>query len=274
MKRSSSKFFLSAGILLLSLSLRAAEPYQTVYLIPEDSVEVKASISNVDRGGSHQVANCGFGIGVFDNLSLWYSVDYIGSWLGSRGVSGAGDSHPYVRWYLGGGESFHAALTAGMTLPTGGDVYRNVDWAGLSFGNYELFSGALFRYDLGDFVLSGAARYTFRQAMDERFFSQSFFASSRLRNDYLNGYASVMAAHLYPLTLYASVSASVRVWKRTTQEDELPVEGCGVNPVSVSAGVRWFFSKEAFFAAYMTEEMIRRDKYPRRSAGFSLSLLF
>lgn len=279
MKCGTVPFFSAAALTAVCLFLcpsvsSAAEPFETVYLLPEESIEVKAGIDAVDKGSGCLSEYICFALGVTDTLTFRYSFDYISSYLGKRGVSGPGDSYPSIRWYLGGGDSFHASLSAGLTLPTGGNVYRNVDWAGLSLGNSELFSGLDFRCDLSRIVLGWSARYTFRQAAEEKFFSLRFFAPSRLRNDYCGGSFSVMAVHFYPLTVYASVSASARVWKRSTPEDALPAEGCGVNPVPVSIGLRWFFSRDVFLAVYYTEEAVRVSGFPRRRGGCAFSILF
>lgn len=265
---------LPALALLCALPLRAAEQYQPVYLLPEESVEVKADIAVVEKKNAFLLGRYGFGIGLTDTLSMWYSVDYVSSYFGGRGVSGTGDSHPYLRWYIGGTDGFHAAAAAGMTVPSGGDLYRNVDWAGLSLGNWELFAGTLFRYDMPRFTLNWSCRYVFRQGLDERFFSSKFLAPSRLRNDYCSASASLMSAQLYPLAVYAAASVSVRVWKRSTPQDELPAEGGGFIPVPVSLGARWFFSSGIYLGVYWTEELVRRDGYPARSVGTSFSILF
>ena len=275
MKYSALTFILLPALVFIPpLPLHAAEQYQPVYLLPEESVEVKADVAVVEKKNPFLLGRYGFGLGLTDSLSLWYSVDYVSSYFGGRGVSGAGDSHPYLRWYIGGVDGFHAAAAAGMTVPSGGDLYRNVDWAGLSLGNWELFAGTLFRYDITGVTVNWSCRYVFRQGFDESFFSSRFFAPSRLRNDYCSASASVMSAHLYPLMMYAAVSASARVWKRTSPQDELPAEGCGFIPVPVSLGVRWFFSSGVYLGVYWTEELARRNGYPSRSIGSSFSILF
>jgi hypothetical protein len=266
--------FISVLLFLCPSVSFASEPFETVYLLPEESIEVKAGLEAVDNGSGCLAEYIGFALGVSEVLTFRYSFTYVSSYLGKRGVSGPGDSYPSIRWYLGGWDRVHVALSAGLTLPTGGNVYRNVDWAGLSLGNSELFSGLDFRYDLSRFVFGLSSRYTFRQAADEEFFSLRFFGPSRLKNDYCGGSLSVMALHFYPLTVYASVSASVRVWTRSTPQDRLPAEGCGVNPVPLSIGARWFFSRDVFLAVYYTEEAVRYAGFPRRRAGCAFSILF
>lgn len=268
--------YLLAAVAVFSAGISAAaEPYEHSYILPDETIEAKAELFAVDKEKKYLCSRYILGCSVTAPLSLYCSFDYIDTYMGKSGLSGPGDSSASVRYYAGSPASHViVVLSAGLTIPTGGDLYAESGWSGLSFGNYEAVCGASLRWDFRPFVLAASMQYRFRQGKDEDFASRYFMSPQRLSDDYAAAGVSFSVVPGSFLSGYVSVQPVLTAWRRPHRDTAALENGDGSCLIPVSCGVRFFFSGNAFVSLYYTEQLIKYEGYLSRGAGAAVSLLF
>ena len=287
-----------ALMLFFARPLAAAMPLtETICTIPEGEFELLAGAYLVRTGELYRGERLAIGFGVLDDLSVWFTTGYIHRETGGDD-SGMGDSFLKIWYYLGDAAAnrLHAGLAAIARIPTGPSAYDSSRWHNISLGVNELSLGTALQYEMGRFFFHGSAFYVFRQGQGEDFYGgfsgnvtekdtwiaafglnpwreETFLEGGRLANDYVSASLAVNTVILDRLVPFAEVYASHRVHRRETDNDRLPLEGAGVNPVLAGAGCR-YFAGGGYLELFALASLVRKSGYIREIAGVSAGLMF
>ncbi len=271
---------------------------ETIHTLGEGEFEIAAGAALIRSDSLFRRESATLGLGVLENLSAWYTVQYLHRESGNSGDA-LGDSFLKLWYYLGHWRDgrFHAGLAMMFRLPTGPGVYGNAEWRNAALGVNEMMGGAAFQWNIPPVFLHGCAFYVCRQAEGEDFYQGlninpgrkktftslaglnpwsggAFLHRNRLKNDYASVSLAVNTLLAYPILPFLEAYYSHRVYPRRTENDSIPVEGAGVDPLLLCAGGRFFFNHRGFLEAYCVFSLPRRDGFLREIIGVSASLVF
>jgi len=290
------------ALILFFALFRSVFPFsltKTVNTVPEQGIEFYLKEEFYDLGGIYRKDRAGLGIGLLKDLTLWFEFQYL-----TKGFvpdkSETGDFFLsfwyYLNDYIGG--RVHLGLLFDFRIPTGRNAYSSEEWRNLSFGNNELRIGPVMRIDCADsFFVHLNLFYTFRQGENEDFYGglyinpvnattytsvcglnpfsrDAFLYSERLKNDYITVSCGINTNHAYPFIPFFECHYSYRLYRGTIETEKIPVEGAGIDPLLLSAGVRYFFSRRAYFGAFFVINPLWQENYIKSITGFDFSLLF
>ncbi len=296
-----SALFAALIFYLFTCELNASMPLtETIFTIPEGGIELSSGADFIRINENYRRETIGIGMGVLNDFSIWYSFQYVHSGTINTDADELGDSFFKMWYYIGDylDSSLHAGFLLELRIPTGPDSYSSSKWRNVSFGNNELKLGPVFQLDIiNNFYFHLNAFYTFRQCMDEGFYSgfsfdlfdretyadvfgfnfqseSSFMSKHRLKNDYVTVSFAVNTDFLYPLIFYTEIYKSQRVYHKTRDNSNLEIEGSGVNPLLFSAGGRYFFRDSLFLGLYYIYNPDRVNGYIKDICGIDFSLVF
>jgi len=299
------KLIISAAVMALILfifpaHLFAALPLtETLYFIPDGEIELffRGEVHRVNR--DFRVEHPGIGIGILPDCTVWFHFMYLhddaSEWEGE-----AGDS--FLKVLCHAGDYFHDRVHAGVMVrfrfPTGRSAFSSDAWQNLSLGRNEVRAGPVVKFDLpGSFYLHTSLFYTFRQAGGEDFYggfsfnpAQSetyrrlfglnpfedgtFLSRDRLENDFISISICMNTGTIYPFIPFVELYTSRRFYRGEVACSSVPVEGCGIDPLLVCAGSRYFFSRAVYAGAYVIYNPVGESDYTRWVSGLEVSLQF
>ncbi|MBN2039092.1 MAG: hypothetical protein JW864_03565 [Spirochaetes bacterium] len=283
----------------MSPKLSAMPLTETVYTIPESSIDFSFSEEIIRINRNYRKETCSIGIGVLNDLSIWYSFEYLHNGINSP-ENKLGDSFFKIWCYI---DDFYDILHTGFLIqfriPSGVNAYTEAGWRNVSFGNNEIKIGPVFKIDIKDFIfLHLNLFYVFRQGPNEDFYGgfyfnlaeketyknifglnpraeNTFLSGSRLKNDYVINSMALNTNRFYPVIPFLEIYFSCRIHeKQNSLYDHLPVEGSGINPVFVSIGGKYFISEPAYFGFYYICNPKRVKNFIKDIFGFDFSLQF
>jgi hypothetical protein len=290
---------IAALVLFYPATARPSLPLtETIYAIPESEFEAAMGADIIRAGDVFRRERASLGFGVLDGLSVWYAVEYLDQVSGGD-ESGIGDSFLKIWYCLGSaaGNRLHGGLLAVFRVPTGPSAYDSSRWRNVSLGVSEIRSGAAVQWELAPLYIHGAALYIFRQGEGEDFYGgfsgnpsrkktwssvlglnplhgDAFLYRDRLRNDYASVSLAANTLLLYPVVPFIELYFSHRVYRRETENDRLPIEGAGVNPLLGGGGCRYFITSRGYLEVYAVAALLRKSGYIREIFGISAALQF
>lgn len=297
---------ISAIVIALMLFLprwndaRALPLTETIYMIPEYSVEIffRDEIFQTDRYARRDSAGLGFG--VTDDFSLWMSIDYLSQGPFRVTRSEIGDLFFKGKFFIGdyAGNDVHLGFLIELRFPLGKDAYGSTYWRNLALGRYELTFGPFARFDIVDILfLHVNLFYTFREGRAEDFFGgfylditeketwkkvfglnpkekDTFLGANRLKNDYITAALAINTGRLYPLVPYVEFCGAVRVSRSHIDTGDVPIEAARYNSFLMSAGLRYFFREAIYLGVYTVQNPIRVSQKGFIQAIYGLELSF
>lgn len=295
----SSWLILSLAIIFIFRSFLHSLPLtDTIYTLPENLFEFSAGFAYISAGERFRKERATLGFGVRDDTSLSYSIEYLHR-EDEGGGSSLGDS--FLRLWYYAGEFAQDRICWGIAgivrVPTGPSMYASQRWQPVASGIHELKLGPVFQTSIANFFIHANLFYTFRQAEGENFYGGfklkpfdresytgvlgfnpwhegAFADKNRLKNDYASIAASLLTSRFFPFIFYAEFYYSHRVASRTTENDMIQVEGAGVNPLFVGAGIRYFISYSSYAELFGIARPGADDTYIRWIVGLSVSAVF
>ncbi len=180
-------------------------------------------------------------------------------------------------------------------IPTGEDPYEQPEWRNISLGRHELLTGPGASMKIhSNLLLSANLFYIFREDRNESmygdlnfkltekeawknifglnpFVGDSFFHSSKLRNDYISSSASLIYSDYYPYIFFSGIYYSHRPGGGG---GGLPIEGDGVNPLLVTAGIKYFPGSTVFIQGSCTLHPLRTRGYIKEIWSFGVNIFF
>ncbi|MBN2078146.1 MAG: hypothetical protein JW838_04220 [Spirochaetes bacterium] len=287
--------FLAPGNGALALPLT-----ETIYMIPEYSVEIffRDEIFQTDRYARKDSAGLGFG--VTDDFSLWMSIEYLSQGPFKVKRSEIGDLFFKGKFFIGdyAGNDVHLGFLMELRFPLGKDAYGSTYWRNLALGRYELTLGPFARFDVVDILfLHLNLFYTFREGRAEDFFGgfyfditerdtwkkvfglnpreeDTFLSVNRLKNDYITASLALNTGLLYPVVPYIELHGAVRVSRSHIDTGSVPIEAAKYNSFLLSGGVRYFFREALYLGVYTVQNPLRRsqNEFIQSIYGLELSL--
>lgn len=241
-----------------------------------------------------------FNLGIPSNSSIGFDFSLLHDSLFDRGGSVSGDTL-FNFWHFTG-TYFNDFLDSGINItvriPTGPDAFSEKRYRNLSFGNNELKVMPVFglKFTAKD-VLFINISYTFREAHGESlydgfkfnpgekdtyrsvlglnpFFKGAFLYRDNLKNDYCSVAAGFVTSRFSPFILFSEFYYSSRIYKGDIPSDDIDIEGAGVNPMMVSAGVKYLFSESFIIQGSIIKNIIMKEHYINNIAEMSLNILF
>ncbi len=271
---------------------------ETVSTLPEGDVELLLSGQIIELDRTCRRENLGLGLGILPSFSLWYTFQYLHEGLQS-GDHDLGDSFLRLWFYVGDfwGDRGHVGLSFTFRIPTGSSAYDNPKWRNLAFGNDEFKLGAVMKFDLNPVYLHTNLFYVMRESSGEDFYngfylnpmrkktyqkglgfnpasSETFLSKDRLKNDHAVFALGINTDYYYPFVPYLELYASHRVYRRMDENDHLPIEGAGVNPVLLGCGCRYFFTQNNYGEIYGIYNPVQDKDYVGSIIGLGAGFQF
>lgn len=237
------------------------------------------------------------GIGFYGGISADVRFDL----LHNPGLPGSG-SRPgdtFAGFSIPAGSYFDKKLAFfyynRFRIPTGEDPYDNPEWRNVSLGRNELLTGPGASLRIGyNLLLSSNIFYIFREGPNENlygdfnfnftekeawktlfgfnpFAEDSFFDSKKRGNDYISASFSIIYSFYYPYLFFSEFYYSHNPGGGGRG---LAIEGDGVNPLLVSAGVKYFPGSNVFVQASLTLNPLRNSGYIKEIWSLGVNIFF
>ncbi len=271
---------------------------ETINTLPENEFDLTLGGEFVRGDYLYRRDSAELGLGLTDDLSLHYGISY-NHRLSGPGGDEIGDSFLRVWYFIGSfcENRLHAGIAGTLRIPMGPVIYENTRWKDVSLGVGELTFGPAVQWEWGPVYLHGNLFYTFREGEGEGlmsgfrgnltsretyesafgfnpFHDGAFLDRDRLKNDYISTALAINTGALYPVVPFVEAYYSQRVYRRVNENDHIPVEGAGVNPLLAGAGVRYFISGDFYAGIHVIVPVLRKSGYHREVAGFFLSIQY
>lgn len=292
---------LTALIFIFTAPISAFQLAESVYTIPENSLELFAQGELYDRRDAYfNRERFGFGFGLFSRFSVSISFDYLQKGFFEGKEITMGDSSLRLWYYIGEfyDSFFRCGISLTFNIPTGSDVYYNQKWSGLALGRNEMtpaFVCVIGPYE--NLFLHLTAKYTFREGLDDDFYggfrlnpaksdtysslfglnpvkSDTFMSGSRLKNDFFTFAAAINTDRFYPFIVYLECQKTFRPYRGSIETDDIPIEGAKLEPFLTGGGCRYFFSRETFLGLFMVVNPLPSDMYMRMRCGIEFGAVF
>lgn len=179
-------------------------------------------------------------------------------------------------------------------VPTGPDPKDDAKWANISLGRNELLTGPGASFSTrGNSLFTFNLFYVFREheignlyeplrinplkkETWKTFFGlnpfakESFFRSENSGNDYCSAAFSFIHSDYYPLVCFGEVYYS----RGVRGGGDLPIEGERINPILLSAGVKYFMRDNLFFYGSCALTPFRRSGYVKEVWSLGINIFF
>lgn len=271
---------------------------ETTYLVPVSEIELflREEVHVLKRTYRRDTAGIGFGVTSW--MSAWVRFDYCTMGLYPIRRTDIGDLSLKAKFVIGDwfDQRLHLGFLVDIRFPTGRNAYASADWRTLALGKTELKLGPFWRIDIARILyLHFNCFYVFREGTGEDFWGgffiditkqetwenvfgfnpakkNTFFSTRRLKNDYVAGALAISTDLFYPLTIQIECYGSVRVSRAPIDTGNVPIEGCGINPLLLSAGVRYFITPRLYVGLYTVQNPIKQEDYIRAIYGLECSI--
>jgi hypothetical protein len=275
---------------------------ETIYTIPEGSVELiwHEEYSMVEH--YYRKEHIGLGFGIVPDISIWFKFEYLHDGAFEMGQGEIGDTFLKFFFYIGDyfDDILHLGWMVQFRFPTGKNAYTSTEWRNLCLGNSEIRLGPVARLDvIKKIFFHFNLFYTFRQDKGENFwggfhinpvdedtyiklfglnpFSDNTFLNvDRLKNDYISLALACNTNVIYPVIPYIEIYGSFRPYRGYIETEDIPIEGAGIDPFLISTGIRYFFKKYVYlgFYAVLNPLIEYQDGYLAYTLGFDFSIQF
>ncbi|MBP6990383.1 MAG: hypothetical protein KBC90_02660 [Spirochaetes bacterium] len=273
---------------------------ETIYMIPESSVELFLRDEVFDTGRQSRRDTLGIGFGATEDFSLWIQMSCLSRDAFRVTKSDVGDLFVRGKFYIGdyAKNQVHLGFLLDMRFPLAKNAYVSSDWRNLALGKYELRLGPFARFDILDVAFIHLNLfYTFREANGEDFWGgfyiditkkqtwekffglnpaadNTFFSTGRLKNDYMTVSMAWNTNYLYPLVPYVEFYGSFRVSRAHIDTSNVPIEGAGFNSFLMGAGLRYFFMEAVYLGIFTVQNPLQRSQrdFIRGIYGMELSV--
>ena len=287
---------------LLAAGAHASLPLtETIYIIPENEVELSLREQVVDVERYYRRDRIGAGLGILPSVSLWIEFTYCTQDVIPGGKSEIGDLFLTSKFYIGDywASRLHSCFLLRIRIPTGQSAYSSEEWRNLSLGKNEMTIGPIFQLDFLDpLFIHFNLLYTFREGEGEDFYGgfylnifkgetwqklfglnpwgeDTFLETGRLINDYISLSIAVNTDIIYPVVPFFECYTSFRVSGSAGSLDDLPIEALGINPVLLlSAGARYFFTESVYGGMYCIVNPLWQKDFIKIIYGMELSFQF
>ncbi|OHD63542.1 MAG: hypothetical protein A2176_07080 [Spirochaetes bacterium RBG_13_51_14] len=273
---------------------------ETIYMIPEYDVEILLRDEVYQTGTYSRKDSASLGFGAIDSFSLWIQFDYLSQSAFRVTTSDIGDLFFKGKFYIGdyASNQLHLGFLLNFRFPLGRNAYVNSDWLNLALGKYEVKLGPFARVDILDVVFVHLNLfYTFREGNGEDFWGgfyfdilkketwekvfglnpqedDTFFSSSRLKNDYISVSMAWNTNYWYPFIPYIEMYGSFRVSRSHIDTGDVPIEAAKYNTLLLSAGVRYFFMQTVYIGIYTVQNPLRISQQDFIQAIYGIELSF
>jgi len=272
---------------------------RSCYTPAEDKIDMSITEQFIYIENMNRKDNFSFNIGIGSYTSAGFDFSLIHYNSFETGESIPGDIL-FNLWHFIG-EYFDGTFKTGVNLvvmiPTGPDAYTDEKCRNLSFGNNELKITPVLTLNLSSKeILIFNPSYTFREGRGEDlysgfklnpmnsetyesclglnpFYEDSFLDGENLRNDYASISAGIVTSRIYPLIIFSEVYYSSGI-TNCGNDDDINIEGAGVNPLLLSAGIKYFFSESFFIQISDIVDLLQNEEYIKNRAEFSLNIFF
>jgi hypothetical protein len=298
--KKSALFAALVSFIALAAESHASMPLtETIATLPEGSMELLVNEEFFTHDNGYRRDTLGIGFGIVDSLTVQVYLQYLHDGFPDSHDSVLGDTFVRLWWYAGtgAGGALRWGLLALFRFPTGPNAYTDERWRTLALGNNELKLGPVVQYEAGALFLHANLFCVFREKNREGFYNGlylnpaeketykkvfglnfmadgTFLDPKRLENDYAAASLALNTDTLYPFIPWASAYASHRFSRVRDEVEEIPIEGALVNPLLFSAGLRYFFSYNAFAGISGTVSAVRKRHYPGETVGLEMRLQF
>lgn len=268
--------------------------------LPEGKVDFRLGAEFFTHGDGFRRESAGVSLGVLPSITVSIYLYYLHEGYFSNRDHELGDAFLRLSFFIGDyfGGKLHIAFLTLFRFPTGSNAYTREKWRNLSLGNNELKLGPVLQWDLGRLYLHANLFYVFRERNQEGFYNtfylnifekeawekvfglnfmakDTFLEGDRLKNDYAIASLALGTDFLYPLIPWIEMYTSQRVSRKESDPDNgILIEGCGVNPLLVSFGLRYFFSYSSFLGVYCIYNPVRKPGFLREIYGLTASIQF
>jgi len=273
---------------------------ETIMTLPEGKVDFRVGGEFFTHGNGFRRECVSVSLGVLPSLTVSIYLHYLHQGYFANRDHELGDSFLRLSFFIGDylDASLHIAFLTLFRFPTGSNAYTREKWRNLSLGNNELKMGPVFQIDIGRLYVHANVFYVFRERNQEGFYNtfyvnifeketwqkvfglnfmakDTFLEGDRLKNDYAIASLALVTDLLYPLVPSAELYTSQRVYRDKNDPDRaILIEGCGVNPMLLSFGMRYFFSYSSFLGVYCTYNPLRKPGFLREIYGLTASIQF
>jgi len=270
------------------------------YTPPEDKIDMNMKEEFIIIENAARKESFSINMGLPANTSAGFDFSLIHYDLFKKGDSRPGDILVNLWHYTGNffDDTLGTGLSVVVRIPTGPDAYTDEKCRNLSFGNNELkITPVLSLRATGSEMLVLNLSYIFREGRGENFYGgfnvnpvkpetyksffglnpfyeNSFLNSERLKNDYASISAGLITTRLLPFVLFAEVYYSSGVNRKDKSLNELHIEGSGVNPLLLSAGIKFLFSDSSFLQFAETVDILKNEGFIKNTTEISLNIFF
>jgi hypothetical protein len=269
-------------------------------MVPEYEVEIFLRDEVYDTGKYSRKDSVGLGFGATDEFSLWMQFDYLSASAFKTTRSDVGDLIFKGKFYYGdyARNHIHIGFLLSMRFPLGKNAYVSDAWRNLALGKYELKMGHFARFDILHLLFVHLNLfYVFREGNGENFWGgfyfditkketwekvfglnpkekDTFFSTSRLKNDYMTVSMAWNTNYFYPFIPYIEFYGSFRVSRDHIDTETVPIEAAKYDVFLMSAGLRYFFLEAVYLGIYTVQNPLRLSQkgFIRAIYGFELSL--
>jgi hypothetical protein len=259
---------------------------ETIYMIPENEVEVFFRDEVCDTGKYNRKDSMGLGFGATDYFSLWVQFDLLSQNAFDAKKADIGDILLKARFFFGDyiHNQIHLGFLSNVRFPSGKNAYAGSDWRNLALGKYELKVGPFCRFDILKTVFVHLNLfYTFREANGEDFWGGfyinifkedtwkkafgfnpaekgTFLNVNRLKNDFAAASMAWNTNVLYPFIPFIEIYASFRTMKGKIDTQSVPIEAAKYNVFLLSAGLRYFIMNAIYLGIYSVQNPFRKQQ--------------
>lgn len=213
--------------------------------------------------------------------------------------SGSRSGDTFAGFSIPAGRYFNNKMTLfyynRFRIPTGEDPYEKGEWRNISLGRNELLTGPGASFKVSDSLLVSANLfYIFREGGVESLYGDfnfnvaekeawkgmfgfnpfsrdSFFDSRKRGNDYVSSSFSLIYSVYYPYIFFTEIYYS---HNPGGGESGLFIEGDGVNPLLVSAGIKYFPGENLFVQGSCTVHPLRTGGYIKEIWSLGVNIFF
>lgn len=275
---------------------------RTCYTLTEEKIDLAFNQELVYIDNMNRLDNFVFNLGLPADTSFGFDFSIIHNEYSEAGGGIPGDIL-FNLWHFTG-DYYDGTVSSGLSLvvriPTGPDAYIDEKVRNLSYGHSELTITPAVSFALSkNENLSINLSYTFREGRGEDIYSgfnlnpfdittyksvfglnpyyeDSFFDGKNLKNDYASISAALMTSRLFPWIFFTEIYYSSGLYNNDVDNETgtLNIEGDGVNPLLVSAGLKFFFSDSFFVQLSDTFTVLKYEGYIKNKTELSLNIFF
>lgn len=252
---------------------------RSCYTTPEDTIDLSIieQFIYIEDMNRKDIYSLNAGIGSYTSIGADFSL--IHTEFFEAGETVPGDILLNLWHFIGeySDGSVKSGLSIVMRIPTGPDAYSDEKYRNLSFGNSELKITPVLSLNLSEKeIMILNMSYTFRAGGGADVYSgikNNLIdgETDNLENDYASISAGVISSRLLPWTFFSELYYSSGFKDR---DADINIEGDGIKPLLLSAGVKYFISESFFIQASDIMDLLQNEGYIKNTVEISLNIFF